>query len=220
MGCRAVRAATQSEPTASQGVTTASARRPYARPPAPPPRRRRSVLPRWVRTRSRPASSGPGGGEHQDLPYLDAQVEAEQRACDRALEEAAEIVGEAGAVDQPEDTGEQGAITAQAPCDVLESCRHDRHRDEKLDQRGREPHGAAHREGEGDRVPHRECAHDPERVAPVAPSIDGGERDEEQEMVERREIRDVPKSQGDEGNDVAHSDSSRAWTARGCVGCQ
>ena len=59
-----------------------------------------------------PASASAGQAEDDELPELDADVEAEERDHDRAGEQAAQVVGESGAMHQAEDAGEERTVAA------------------------------------------------------------------------------------------------------------
>jgi hypothetical protein len=78
------------------------------------------------------------------LTQLDTKVEPQQWDDNRSREQGLQIVGETSAVNQTEHTSEYRAVmTPQwglAPVpdgDVLDSCSHDGHRNQELDQAAR-----------------------------------------------------------------------------------
>ena len=57
---------------------------------------------------------------------------------------------------------------------------------------------SGHGERQRDRMADRERGHDPERIARVAPAVDGRERDEKQDVIHRLDVDDVAEAELDE----------------------
>src|SRR4051794_39418158 len=59
-------------------------------------------------------------------------------------------------------------------------------------------------------MPHGERRDHPEAVSPIAPLINRGEGEQEQDMVERLGVDDMAEAEMDEAQEVAHDSSLRS----------
>ena len=123
-------------------------------------------------------------------PTLQTEIEAEERRREVIHEQAAEIIGESRAMDETEEAGEHRRYRrspdggrAVADDEILERRGEDRHGYQKLDQRSRK----IQRAGDGERQRHGmsdgECRHHPHAFPPVPEPVDGGEGEQENDVV-------------------------------------
>ena len=196
-------------------LTTAPAPPPSA-PPAPAPWR--TPRPRAGGVPGRRSSRASGHGRRaQDgqLSQLDAEVESEEREGDRAGEQLAQVVGEAGAMHQAEHAGEDRSVSAGqrgarpvahqrfsiAVATMVTGMRNSM-------RARRQRHRAGDGERERDRVAHREGAHHPHARAPLPAVIDGRQGEQEEYVVERAGIGDMAEAEPHEGEELAHRSSA------------
>jgi hypothetical protein len=118
-------------------------------------------------------------------------------------------------VHEPEHAREHRPVAAapeRAPAlahhQVLDPGRHDRHRDEELDQCRRQPQRPGHRERERDRVAEGERGDHPQSLPPLAQAVDGREHEEKEEVVGAGHVGDVAEAELGEGEELRHQSAS------------
>src|SRR5687767_12595786 len=122
---------------------------------------------------------------------------------------------------EPEDAREHGTILRATPRplpagndNVLDTGRDDRHGNQEFDQLRRQRDCAADGKCKRHGMADGESADDPEGFPPVAWPIDGGQSEQEEKMVHRLQISDVPEAKLNKGEEVLHYrsvNSSREW---------